>query len=184
MSQCAAACKYQLMAVLNFETFDSTLIMRLLCGQGRELWWSPTLQPYWSCAGTPILLTAPFVETFPTLHWTFSVSPASRGGGSLRGVETSAISMEMAFWRTHSAVTGLCITQSPSKIQEHVSWRVFSVFYIVYSSACAPDSWTPYIAIFFVNKATLQLPLFFMVEFEQPIIVSALVQHTWNQTCC
>ena len=155
------------MAVLNFETFDSTLIMRLLCGQGRELWWSPTLQPYWSCAGTPIHLTAPFVETFPTLHWTFSVSPASRGGGSLRGVETSAISMEMAFWRTHSAVTGLCITQSPSKIQEHVSWRVFSVFYIaIYSSACAPDSWTPYIAIFFVNKATLRLPLFFMIEFE------------------
>ena len=97
MSHCAAACRYMLMAVLNSEAFGSTLIMLLLLGQGRGLWWSPTVQPYRSCAGTPIHPTAPFIGTFLTLHWTFSVSPASPDGGSSRGVEMSAISMEMAF---------------------------------------------------------------------------------------
>ena len=97
------------MAVLNSEAFGSTLIMLLLLGQGRGLWWSPTVQPYRSCAGTPIHPTAPFIGTFLTLHWTFSVSPASLGGGSSRGVETSSILMEMAFGRTHLWATGpLC----------------------------------------------------------------------------
>ena len=35
----------------------------------------------------------------------FSVSPASPASGSLRGMETIAMSMEMTFWRTLSAVT-------------------------------------------------------------------------------
>ncbi|KAG2622872.1 hypothetical protein PVAP13_3KG036276 [Panicum virgatum] len=35
---------------------------------GRGLWWSPTVQPYRSCAGTPIHPTAPFIGTFLTLH--------------------------------------------------------------------------------------------------------------------
>ena len=109
MSHCAAACRYLLMAVLNSEAFGSTLIKLLLLGQGRGLWWSPTVQPYRSCAGTPIHPTAPFIGTFLTLHWTFSVSPASPDGGSSRGVEMSAISTEMAFGRTHLGVTGpLC----------------------------------------------------------------------------